>query len=61
MTSFSNHPKSSLSGWGVDRETVPQAVLRVMNGKRYDQVIMDLLRHELTPEHLARFQSLESA
>jgi len=55
MTSFSNHPKSSLSGWGVDRETVPQAVLRVMNGKRYDQVIMDLLRHELTPEHLARF------
>ena len=33
----------------------------VMNGNRYDQVIMDLLRHELTLEHVARFQSLESA
>jgi RimJ/RimL family protein N-acetyltransferase len=30
----------------------------VMNGNRYDQVIMDLLRHELTLEHVARFQSL---
>jgi len=33
----------------------------VMNGNRYDQVIMDLLRHELTLEHVARFQSLENA
>jgi RimJ/RimL family protein N-acetyltransferase len=33
----------------------------VMNGKRYDQVIMDLLRHELALEHVTRFQSLESA
>jgi RimJ/RimL family protein N-acetyltransferase len=33
----------------------------LMNGSRYDQVIMDLLRHELTLEHVARFQSLESA
>jgi len=32
----------------------------VMNGTRYDRVIMDLLRHELTLEHIARFQSLES-
>jgi len=32
----------------------------VMNGTRYDRVIMDLLRHELTLEHVARFQSLES-
>src|SRR6266446_2461601 len=32
----------------------------VMNGNRYDRVIMDLLRHELTLEHVARFQSLES-
>jgi len=31
----------------------------VMNGNRYDRVIMDLLRHELTLEHVARFQSLE--
>jgi RimJ/RimL family protein N-acetyltransferase len=31
----------------------------VMNGKRYDQVIMDLLRHELTLEHVARFDNLE--
>jgi RimJ/RimL family protein N-acetyltransferase len=31
----------------------------VMNGKRYDQVIMDLLRHELTLEHVARFENLE--
>jgi RimJ/RimL family protein N-acetyltransferase len=33
----------------------------VMNGKRYDRVIMDLLRHELALEHVARFQDLESA
>jgi RimJ/RimL family protein N-acetyltransferase len=33
----------------------------VMNGTRYDQVIMDLLRHELTLQHVARFQNLESA
>jgi RimJ/RimL family protein N-acetyltransferase len=31
----------------------------VMNGNRYDQVIMDLLRHELTLEHVARFQDLD--
>ena len=31
----------------------------VMNGNRYDRVIMDLLRHELQLEHVARFQSLE--
>ena len=30
-----------------------------MNGNRYDQVIMDLLRHELTLEHVARFQDLD--
>jgi RimJ/RimL family protein N-acetyltransferase len=33
----------------------------MMNGTRYDQVIMDLLRHELTLRHVARFQNLESA
>jgi len=33
----------------------------LMNGSRYDQVIMDLLRHELTLEHVARFQSLDCA
>jgi RimJ/RimL family protein N-acetyltransferase len=33
----------------------------MMNGIRYDQVIMDLLRHELTLQHVARFQNLESA
>jgi RimJ/RimL family protein N-acetyltransferase len=32
----------------------------VMNGIRHDRVIMDLLRHELTLEHVARFQSLDS-
>jgi RimJ/RimL family protein N-acetyltransferase len=32
----------------------------VMNGNRYDQVIMDLLRHELTMEHVARFKNLDS-
>jgi RimJ/RimL family protein N-acetyltransferase len=32
----------------------------VMNGNRYDQVIMDLLRHEFTLEHVARFQNLDS-
>jgi RimJ/RimL family protein N-acetyltransferase len=31
----------------------------VMNGNRYDQVIMDLLRHELALEHVARFENLE--
>jgi RimJ/RimL family protein N-acetyltransferase len=31
----------------------------MMNGARYDRVIMDLLRHELTLKHVARFQSLE--
>jgi RimJ/RimL family protein N-acetyltransferase len=33
----------------------------VINGNRYDQVIMDLLRHELKLEHVARFQNLDSA
>jgi len=32
----------------------------VMNGNRYDRVIMDLLRHELTLEHVARFKNLDS-
>jgi RimJ/RimL family protein N-acetyltransferase len=32
----------------------------LMNGSRYDQVIMDLLRHELMLEHVARFRDLES-
>jgi RimJ/RimL family protein N-acetyltransferase len=32
----------------------------VMNGIRYDRVIMDLLRHELTLEHVARFQNLDN-
>ena len=32
----------------------------VINGNRYDQVIMDLLRHELKFEHVARFQNLDS-
>ena len=31
----------------------------VMNGKRYDQVIMDLLREELTLHHTARFATLD--
>jgi RimJ/RimL family protein N-acetyltransferase len=30
-----------------------------MNGPRYDQVLMDLLRHELPLQHVARFRSLE--
>ena len=30
-----------------------------MNGRRYDQVIMDLLRDELTLQHTARFASLD--
>src|SRR5262245_35842082 len=33
----------------------------VINGDRYDQVIMDLLRHGLKLEHVARFQKLDSA
>jgi RimJ/RimL family protein N-acetyltransferase len=33
----------------------------MMNGSRYDYVIMDLLRHELKLQHVARFQSLVSA
>jgi RimJ/RimL family protein N-acetyltransferase len=32
----------------------------MMNGSRYDQVIMDLLRHELTLEHVARFENLDN-
>jgi RimJ/RimL family protein N-acetyltransferase len=32
----------------------------VMNGNRYDRVIMDLLRHELTLEHVARFKNLDN-
>ena len=31
----------------------------LMNGRRYDQVIMDLLREELTLEHTASFASLD--
>jgi len=33
----------------------------MINDRQYDQVIMDLLRHELALEHVTRFQSLESA
>ena len=32
----------------------------VMNGIRHDRVIMDLLRHELTLEHVARFKNLDN-
>ncbi len=32
----------------------------MLNGKRYDQVIMDLLRQEFKLEHAARFQNLDS-
>ena len=31
----------------------------VMNGRRYDQMIMDLLREELTLRHTARFATLD--
>jgi RimJ/RimL family protein N-acetyltransferase len=31
----------------------------MLNGNRYDQVVMDLLRSELEPKHVARFQDLE--
>jgi RimJ/RimL family protein N-acetyltransferase len=31
----------------------------VLNGNRYDQVLMDLLRDELKLEHVARFESLD--
>jgi RimJ/RimL family protein N-acetyltransferase len=31
----------------------------VLNGNRYDQVLMDLLRQELKLEHVARFESLD--
>jgi RimJ/RimL family protein N-acetyltransferase len=31
----------------------------VLNGNRYDQVLMDLLRQELELEHVARFESLD--
>lgn len=30
----------------------------LLNGERHDEVILDLLRHELAPEHLGRFASL---
>jgi RimJ/RimL family protein N-acetyltransferase len=33
----------------------------MLNGKRYDQVIMDLLRDEFTLEHVAAFRELERA
>ena len=33
----------------------------MLNGRRYDQVIMDLLRQEFKLEHAARFQNLGSA
>jgi RimJ/RimL family protein N-acetyltransferase len=31
----------------------------VLNGNRYDQVLMDLLRQELELEHVARFENLD--
>jgi RimJ/RimL family protein N-acetyltransferase len=31
----------------------------VLNGNRYDQVLMDLLRDELKLEHVARFENLD--
>ncbi len=31
----------------------------VLNGNRYDQVLMDLLRQELKLEHVARFENLD--
>jgi RimJ/RimL family protein N-acetyltransferase len=33
----------------------------MMDGRRYDQVIMDILRDELVPEHTARFRALAGA
>ncbi len=33
----------------------------LLNNRRYDEVIMDLLRSELELKHVARFQSLERA
>jgi len=33
----------------------------MMDGRRYDQVIMDLLRDEFVPEHTARFRALADA
>lgn len=32
----------------------------LLNNQRYDEIIMDLLRSECQPRHLARFQGLES-
>ena len=32
----------------------------LLNDQRYDEIIMDLLRTEFQPKHLARFQGLES-
>jgi RimJ/RimL family protein N-acetyltransferase len=31
----------------------------LLNNQRYDEIIMDLLRSELQPKHVARFQDLE--
>lgn len=33
----------------------------MLNGNRYDQVVMDLLRSELEPKHVVRFRGLERA
>jgi RimJ/RimL family protein N-acetyltransferase len=33
----------------------------VLNGNRYDQVIMDLLREEYDMKHVARFKTLEES
>jgi RimJ/RimL family protein N-acetyltransferase len=33
----------------------------LLNGTRYDQVIMDLLRSELALQHVGRFRALEQA
>jgi RimJ/RimL family protein N-acetyltransferase len=33
----------------------------LLNGKRHDQVVLDLLRDELKLEHVARFRDLEAS
>ena len=35
--------------------------VNLLNNRRYDEIIMDLLRSEFELIHVARFQSLESA
>jgi RimJ/RimL family protein N-acetyltransferase len=32
----------------------------LLNNRRYDEIIMDLLRSEFASKHIARFQALES-